>query len=206
MAHAQQVVSYFVDLPANEASWSKTVRLPGFDSSLGTLTQVKLSFTGDVRQSVFAENQSGGCAAFDLTTATKLALQVACGQPLFATEPLIFRQSGKIGAFDGTLDFAGTSGVRFSRDSPLEGAYWDSHLEKYQGRSSVEFLVSALSRSILGARCDFTAGSSTSAVVGLRVDYTYAAIPEPATGAALLGAGALVTVVLWRRRNAALPS
>jgi hypothetical protein len=91
--------------------WTTTVSLPQFDPSLGTLTGIDIinagTFTSHIRvesldaaPSTITANDSG-----TLTLAgpgvTALQTSIAAGQPFSA------------GAFDGTLDFAGTSGHDF---------------------------------------------------------------------------------------------
>src|ERR1035437_1220340 len=113
VAQAQQVLAYFVQIPASTPDWNQIVQVPGFDSSLGALTQVKLSFAADVWQSLYAENRSCAPSTYDLSTSATLNLSKFGGPALITFDPVTLHRTGSLAAFDGKLNYAGASGFRF---------------------------------------------------------------------------------------------
>lgn len=200
-AQAQQVVSYFAAMPRTTTSWTKALQLPGFDTNLGTLTQVKLSYSGEAWQSLFAENSSAGGSTYDLTTTATLTVGKQAGPTLVSLAPMGFHRTGSVGAFDGNLDFVGSSGVTFSQHVMGNGVFFDADLASYLSMSPINFSASASGVSTLISGGNFAKGASTSAAASLSVEYTYAAIPEPSTYAVILGAAMLGFVTIRRRQG-----
>lgn len=198
-AQAQQVVSYFAAIPQSTTNWTKTLQLPGFDASLGTLSQVKLSYAGEAWQSLFAENSSASGSTYNLTTTATLAVGKQGGPTLVSLAPMSFNRTGSVGAFDGNLDFAGSSGVTFSQHVTGNGVFFDSDLASYLTASPINFSATAAGVSTLISGGNFAKGASTSAAASLSVEYTYAAIPEPSTYAVILGTVMLGFVTIRRR-------
>mgnify|MGYP000576388004 CR=1 FL=1 len=199
-AQAQQVISYFAQIPQATTNWTQTLQLPSFDSGLGTLTQVKLSYTGDVWQSLFAENTSlANASTYNLTTTATLTLGKQGGPTLFAPTPIAFNRAGPVLGYDGNLDFGGTSGVTFNQQTTVNGTYFDGDLPSYLGLGPINFVASASGLSTLISGGNFVKGALTSAATGLSVEYTFTAIPEPSAYAAIFGAAALAFVTIRRR-------
>jgi len=198
-AQAQQVVSYFAQIPQTATNWTKVLQLPGFDTTLGTLSQVKLSYSGEAWQSLFAENTGASGSTYNLTTTATLTVGKQGGPTLVSLAPLSFNRTGSVAAFDGSLDFAGTSGVTFSQHVTGNGVFFDSDLASYLSASPLNFSASASGISTLISGGNFAKGASTSAAASLGVEYTYTAIPEPSTYAVILGLTALGFVTIRRR-------
>ncbi len=208
VAQAQQVVSYYADIPNVTAGSPQQLELPGFDSSLGDLTEVKLTYSGELWQSVFGENTGNNPnASYDLMTAAQLALAKSDGLTLFSSPSYALNRKGTVGAFDGKLDFGDISGVRFNQNVETSGIYIDPDLAHYKGVDAIDFKATVKSLSQFISDANFAKGSSLSSSVALSVDYTFTpftAIPEPPAYAALIGAMVLVGVSLKRRQIAAV--
>ena len=199
-AQAQQVVSYFAQIPQSTTNWTKMPQLPGFDSNLGTLTQVKLSYSGEVWQSLFTENQDGNGSSYDLLTTATLSLAKTGGPALFTPAAIVLHRTGSVTAFDGSFDFGGTSGVTFSQDQTVSGMYLDPSLASYISTSPIGFTATARGVSSWSTSGNSASGALTSAASSLGVEYTYVAIPEPSAYAALLGAAVLGIVTIRRKQ------
>ncbi|HVP45694.1 MAG TPA: choice-of-anchor E domain-containing protein [Bryobacteraceae bacterium] len=206
-AQAQSILSYYAAIPKSATNWTpaKDLQLPGFDASLGTLTEVKLTYSAEIWQTLFAENLSAGSTAtYDLTTTATFTLGRADGPTLInnSASPTVFHQTGSLGTYDYVPDFGGTSGITLNQDTVISGLYLDPNLAAYVSLAPIDFSATALATSTLvmhgGTGSD---GAATAAAATLRVDYTYAAIPEPGAYGALLGLAALGMII--RRRRAA---
>ena len=203
VVQAQQVVSYYAEIPNVPTDSPQTLSLPGFDSALGNLTEVKLTYTGQIWQSVFGENIGNASTTYDLSTTTQLALAKADGPTLFSPPSFSLKRKGGVGAYDGTTDSAGASGVRFDQSIVTDGIYIDPELAHYIGVDAINFKASASSVSQLLSEGIFAKGLSVSILAGLSVDYTFtslASIPEPSAYAALMGGAVLLGILRQRRR------
>ncbi len=191
---AQGVLSYYSQFPptgSTRLNWVTTLELPGFESSLGTLTQVKLMYSAVVSQSMFAENMGAKRARFAFCSLAAVDVSKPGGADLFDRGPIKLHRAGILGAFDGTLDFAGASGTTFTQVVTANDWLTDQNLSGYIDVGLIDFIAVAREESRLCAGAGVLNRRSTSAVVSLGVEYTYTPIPEPALGAALLGLAAL---------------
>ncbi len=101
------------------------------------------------------------------------------------------------GAYDGTTDFGGASGL--STSSLLASGSTTTTLSSaffplFEGIGNVNVLVNALGLSSASGPGNVIYAFSTLAAASVKVIYTYSPVPEPSAwvGLALLGAGALV--------------
>ena len=205
----QEVLSYYAEIPQTETNWplSSAMQLPGFDPRLGTLTQVELIFTGEIWESMYAENLGETSnASYHLTTRTWLSVTRAGSSVRLGNSgcsPVEIQKTGILGAYDGMMNFGGTSGVTYNNDIVFSRMLSDPDLAAYNGGTLVDFDASARacsSFSISGG--NGIGGFSTSAQANLEVVYTYTPIPEPAMAGVLLGLAALV-LAMHRRRDLA---
>ncbi|HEY8288900.1 MAG TPA: choice-of-anchor E domain-containing protein, partial [Acetobacteraceae bacterium] len=88
--------------------WRDLLPVTRFDPSLGTLEAVNITLAGDVAASAAAENLSDAAMVFSATqSATVTVVLPGTTQPSVAPYAI---DSMILAAFDGTADFAGTSG------------------------------------------------------------------------------------------------
>jgi hypothetical protein len=211
VAHAD-IVSYFTSMP--EASISSTpavtqLTLPAFNSSLGTLTGVKLSFVSELWQEAQVENLSNSTANYSFFGTATISLDRADGVSLLAPTELQMPRSTTLGAFDGVIDYSGSSGIAFNQYGSFSGQYNDSNLTSYLGTGTVSFEATGQALAQLSASSgSLLAGSSAMYATGLSVDYSYIAgdltqIPEPPLSGMLAGLAVLVGVVVLRGRRQA---
>ncbi len=84
-----------------------------FDPSLGTLEAVAIQVTGDLNSSIALENLGSAIASYSLDQVGSITLELP-GAIEEITPGLTADMSGSLAAFDGTVDFAGTSGMSAS--------------------------------------------------------------------------------------------
>jgi hypothetical protein len=152
-----------------------------FDSSLGTLNSVTLSLSGEILQSLKAENTG--------TTADNL-IPVAGANFLFrqgttTLQTLSLSNTGSTfaaTAFDGTSDYAGTSGVDFGVLSANGNLIFSAaNLLPFIGTGNLAaFNIRAVGGgSIESDNGNLDASISTQAKYDLVVTYDYTATPPP---------------------------
>jgi len=205
IVQAQQVVSYYADIPGVSPGAPETLQLPKFDSSLGELTEVKLNFTGEIWQSVYGENMNSSGASYDFASAARLNFTRDDGLTVFMSPSFNLKRQGTAGAFDGNVNFEGASGLHFEQNVTTNGIYIDPQLAHYIGVGNIDFKAVFASTAFQNANANFAKGSSAAGAAGLSVDYSFvplAAIPEPATYAVVMGVIFAMAGAVFKRRKA----
>ena len=179
----------------------RTLQVQGFDSTLGTLTQVNLTFSAMVMQIGNVENTSASAPmAYSWSGSADVSLAKSVGGPAIFAAPtgtFSYAQSGTL-----TDPFSGlTTTIQNKTWAPLSSL--DSALSSYSspGKLNFSLLATALNDFTVAPGWDLVGGVDTTVNATLKIDYTYAQIPEPATYAAWLGLSVL-GVAAWRRRAA----
>ncbi|NJK99574.1 MAG: PEP-CTERM sorting domain-containing protein [Spirulinaceae cyanobacterium RM2_2_10] len=183
-----------------------------FDSSLGTLTQVTLAFTGLVQGDARIESLDSQATTVTFNVGGSLTLldgSDTLPNPLFDVE-VTSADSADVSAFDGVIDFAGTSGASFmglEASTDGEQVYTDAALLSFfTGNGDLSFLFSAIANSQVTGAGNIASQISTLASAGITVTYEYdeiitESVPEPST---LLGLGAVLAagaMTLRKRGN-----
>jgi hypothetical protein len=201
-----QMVSYTDGYGPAATNWAKVLALPQFDASLGTLTEVHLTLSGSLDASFGYENKRE--IAQDMSYMYKLDQTMSLssvGQPSLSMATTrgstTWIDLGSVGAFDGLVDYAGTSGgtVQYGvlTDSALHTYTGAADLAAFIGTGSIMYDAAGtgyVSMGISGGNSAMKSASFAGATV--TVDYIYT-VPEPMT-LGLLGLGGL----LLRRRMA----
>lgn len=113
LASAQtQTVSHSVPYASQvlTQTWTSTLTVPRFDPSLGHLTTVVLNLDGFLHGASRQENVSAAPISAQAETTAALTLNSLPPIPPVAVFPVIVDGQADLPAFDGTLDYAGTSG------------------------------------------------------------------------------------------------
>lgn len=90
--------------------WDTTLGFQQFDPNLGLLQVVGLSLTGDVGGSVSIENLQPDAATSAVSIYGVDEASTPDNGVVVAAEPTTASESEELGAYGGTIDFAGTSG------------------------------------------------------------------------------------------------
>lgn len=202
-ARAQSVISHLGTMATNQTDWTQTLSLPGFNAAMGTLTLVKLTFSGTAFESISLENLDNVTRGFSASHTVQLQLS-RVGGPTLLTLSDTLAQSGSLGAFDGHMDFAGGSGTALSRTTPLSSLIFDSNLAQYLSTGMLSFRVTATGTDSLTSAGNLLSETIGQTDASLLVQYTYTPIPEPSVVACWLGLGAIGACLTRRGSRAAV--
>lgn len=193
---AQGVVSYVASNPSTATDWTDTFSAPTFDQSLGTLTQVKLTFSGQTSQTIQAENLESMSRGYTLQSTMALTLARGDGTRLFSPTPIVLSQSGTLAPFDGSIDFSGSSGVTLRNTIPISLSLTDCDLGAYLSGATLTFTSKAVDVAIMTSSGNVIEQAISAASAQLMVEYSYTPIPEPSLFTVWLAlAGLLVTLI-----------
>jgi hypothetical protein len=186
---------------------SQVLSVPQFNASLGTLQNVKIDFGVDAYGWLGFENKGTSALTnrkiytytyslpptdpdYD-TTHGNLKLNLGASTLASVNWNVANTYTINVSAFDGTVDYAGTSGFStvYLSEADSGSAFYDSGLASFIGNGTVDFdLVGSASFMGIFPGGNFATKISTVGAGDVTVTYEY--IPEPAT-VCLLGLGAL---------------
>jgi hypothetical protein len=200
------MVSYSDGFGPAGTDWTKVLSVPQFDSSLGVLTEVRLTLSGSLDASFGCENLNTTAGTkrylFDLDQGMSLS---SAGLPSLSMSTtrgsMSYVNLGTVAAWDGLTDYAGASGrtIQYGvlSNSSLNSYTAAADLARFIGTGNILYDAAGtgyLTMGMMGGSNSMTSRSLAGAAVA--VDYVYT-VPEPMT-LGLLGLGGL----LLRRRMA----
>lgn len=172
---------------------NESITLPGFDTSLGTLTSITFSLTGQTQGSATVTNNSGIVSPYSVDLFTNLTLlnplnaEILSNNPTFST--ILIINDGESGTATGTSPATTIDQTIFSGF----GLYLDP---------TVTFTVTGDGLATASGPTPYSVTATAMGQADLTVTYNYSTpseIPEPAA-VGLLGAGLLG--IGWIRRKA----
>lgn len=197
------VISDSDTIALQRTNFTKTLSVSQFDPSLGTLTQVKLTFTGALLAQAGYEYVDVGpsyVGIIDYSISQDLGITQGANTFLTLSNNVVDALNVlAMLAFDGVMDFAGASGYTDPGVSQADAQDYiltaPGDLAPFIGLGTTDYYVAAaVASSSISAPNGMVAMTSSYAGASLTVEYTY--IPEPAT----LGLLALGGLALIRRR------
>lgn len=195
--------TYSGDFELTTTNWNETFDVVGFDSQNGTrvLKSVEITLNGDVVGNAQAESLDMGATLIELSLQATLTLSLtAAGTELAEVIPVV-NESFNASAFDGMIDFGGTSGVSFlelsGSASESESINTQSVLDEFIDVASVSLDADATGSSFGSGAGNLITQFATEAGLDWEITYVYNVIPAPGA-LALLGLGGLVA---GRRRG-----
>ena len=200
-------VMYMDEIALQTTNWNDTVTIPLFDPSLGVLEQICFTLKGSIVSDFQLESLDAEPAHLTATASGNITLTRPDNSLLVAVLP---EQNVEVDvdAFDGTVDFGGTSGVTlpgvmgmaeetFISPPPV------SDLALFTGLGTIDLNVSAEALSTASGAGNLITLIQTQAGAKVTVEYKYRPrnndVPEPGS-VAMLVAGGVMGVGLLRRR------
>lgn len=182
-------------------AYDGSISLAKFDPSLGTLNSVTLDLTSIFNFATKFENKSPNS---DSTVNKIIDQQLTIGGNLLDTGKVTYSKTWVTGKYDGTIDYAGTSGFTVAESSgqttrklTLTGAA----ISSYIGAGSLQLDVhshAAFSGGFTGGNGSFMNTQDYAATANVTYDYTPTPIPAAAW---LLGSGLLGLLGIKRKNG-----
>lgn len=163
-------------VPDTITDWSATLPALQFDSSLGTLEAVAIEITGDLNSGIAVENLGSTTATYSIDQEGSITLELP-GATEEITPALAADTGGSLAAFDGTVDFAGTSGVSasglISADSLTDTLDDTADLAAFTGNGTIDLplLSSGTADVEVSGNSLLQLGGSTGATIELSYIY-----------------------------------
>jgi protocatechuate 3,4-dioxygenase beta subunit len=168
-------LSHTISFPETPTDWTATQSVPQFDPSLGTLTSVEILNADPIKNTIKVENLDTAADQIHVTMTGTLTLS-APGVSGLVTN-LSADQTFSASAFDGTIDFGGTSGHTFapqtvngSNSTTLTAA---TDLAQYIGTGTVSFTEATHASSMATGSANLLVQVNTTAASNVTVIYHY---------------------------------
>ncbi|MBM3726983.1 MAG: PEP-CTERM sorting domain-containing protein [Acidobacteria bacterium] len=198
-------MSYSVhgDIALTTTNWMNTITVDKFDPTLGTLCKVEIKLIGNVQGDISVESLDNAPSTINATLQSQVRLNTGLGL-IVVTLPAVMRTLNAT-AFDGSIDFGGTSGAQWNNidgmDMQADSSMDAGVLAGFTGPGTIDLAVDALGQSTASGAGNIVTVFRTMASAEAWVRYTYKTddIPEPAS-LALAGAGVLAIALLRRRK------
>ena len=162
---------------------SQTQSVAQFNSSLGTLNSVQIILNGTLTSDVKVENLDAAPSTINAQVNGNLSLQGPGGTTLLSVAPTIAENSTSLSAFDGTLDYGGTSGHDFGAQSASaqQSISLTSNLSAWEGSGNVALTETAQSASMVSGSGNEQVHISSEGSGTVTVIYNYTPATTPPT-------------------------
>ncbi len=175
-------LTYESSVDLEKTNFEKQITLPKFNRSLGELESVLFELSGKVKGSVDLENRDAQAAVVTGDLAAEISLKKPDNSLLLVTLPTASVEQN-LNAYDGKLDFGGTSGVTLTNISNTknESTFFtnDDDLTPFIGNRNFDLFLEAIGTSTATGAGNLLAGFETYAGATVSVTYTYAKKEQP---------------------------
>lgn len=206
-AHAAEI-SFSDSVALASTNWTETLTVSQFDSSLGVLESVMITLDGGVTGSASLESLDAAAATITANLQATIDAFITNFGAVGTVLPIV-SASFDASAFDGGIDFGGTSGTEIG---PLSGTDTDTNtftsgLDAFIGTGTLDIEATAEGASAATGAGNVITLFGTEAEAEVTVKYTYTAAvtppPVPLPAGIPLMLGALGLLGLAKRRAAA---
>jgi hypothetical protein len=190
-------------------NWTDVLGFSKFDTSLGTLTSIRFDLTGVVQGIGNAESLDASPTSVTLSLGSLLGLTRPDHSTLVVANP-VFTQTFDLMAYDGLIDFGGTSGATTGSESASGANFFvssdagDLALFSAPGGGSIGLGLSASGNSYGAGSGNLITQFRTGAAGGAQVTYTFtplATVAEPGSLALVCGGAGLLGAARRRRKG-----
>ena len=208
-AHAA-TVSYTDSMAMTTTNWTDLLSFAKFDSNLGTLTSIRFDLSGVVQGVGNAESLDSSASTVTLSLGSLLSLTRPDQTTLVVTNP-VFTQAFNFTAFDGGINFGGTSGATTGVVSANGSNFFvstnasDFALFSAVGGGTIDLGLGAVGASSGNGSGNLITQFNTAASGVAKVTYDYTpsgTVPEPASLALLCGGLGLIGAARRRGKKA----
>jgi hypothetical protein len=160
---------------------SQTQSVAQFNPALGTLDSVQIILNGTLTSDVKVENLDAAPATVNAQVNGNLSLQ-GPGGTLLSVTPSITDNSTQLSAYDGVLDYGGSSGHDFGEQSASaqQTITLTNNLSAWEGNGNVSLTETAQSSSTVSGSGNEQVHISSQGSGTVTVIYTYTPAPPPA--------------------------
>lgn len=188
---------------------SHSQRVPFFNPAWGTLNSVSIALQGDVSGNFGYENTSSVSVAptVDMILSANVSMQIDSSPAYLETNPYYQYIKHNVPKFDGTLDYAGTSGEGFYGLSSTANDFYSSpppvsDLAYFTGIGYLTIPVWAIATSRIEGPGNVRSFFDTFAGAQFTIQYEYEPNDIPEWGSlSLASLGGFIGLPLWRRRR-----
>jgi len=164
-------------VPLQSTNYMSTVSIPKFNPALGTLQTIQFTLSGNVQGTARAESLDASPTIVNTTFSANLTLTRPDLTVIVVTIP-IANFNDSFSAFDGVIDFAGTSGITHSGINANDSDFVISppplsDLVLFTGAGNIVLPVSAVGSSIASGSGNLITQFTTEASATVEVCYTY---------------------------------
>jgi hypothetical protein len=190
-------VSFSDSIALTTTNWDLTVSIPKFDATLGTLQKITFELAGHVEGDAKFESLDSAPATVKMDLSVDITLKRPDNSTVVVSVPA-FSTTDSVTAYDGTLDFGGTSGKTYTglTGDKTETAVSPppaSDLGLFTGAGNIVMPITAVASSSATGAGNIVSQFASSASADVKVTYQYGpAVPEASSLALFLfGASAL---------------
>jgi hypothetical protein len=163
--------------PSTTTNWMASGTVPQFNPSLGILTGITLNFSGRVQGGLGFESLDAQPTTVTSTYAAQVGLADAAFTPLVVLNPSVGFVDN-VTAFDGVIDFGGTSGVTHPNLDIMDGQALvlplsPANLATFVGAGTVTFNAAASGNSVVLGPGNVISQFMTMAGANVRICYQF---------------------------------